>query len=365
VNLFSPVALGDLQLANRVAMAPLTRMRAAADGVPGDLIAEHYAQRASTGVIVTEGTFLNAESRAYAGQPGIATDEQQAGWARVAEAVHARGGRLVMQLMHGGRVSHTAITGTDRVVAPSALAIAGQVYLPDGTKTDFPVPHALTTDEAAGVVDTFVAAARRAVDAGLDGVEVHGANGYLLHEFLSPASNVRDDQYGGSPENRARLVIDVVRAVAAEVGAGRVGLRLSPMHNIQDASETDLADVEATYGALVDAIRPLGLAYLSVLHADPAGELVQGLRARFGGPLMANSGFAVPTTRDEATALVADGHAEVVAVGRAVLANPDLVERWSAGTVENEPNPATFYADGATGYTDYPFLAEPVDAARA
>jgi 2,4-dienoyl-CoA reductase-like NADH-dependent reductase (Old Yellow Enzyme family) len=362
VNLFSPVALGDLQLANRVAMAPLTRMRAAADGVPGDLIAEHYAQRASTGVIVTEGTFLDAESRAYAGQPGIATDEQQAGWARVAEAVHARGGRLVMQLMHGGRVSHTAITGTDRIVAPSALAIAGQVYLPDGTKADLPVPHALTTDEAAGVVGTFVAAARRAIDAGLDGVEVHGANGYLLHEFLSPASNVRDDQYGGSPENRARLVIDVVRAVAAEVGAGRVGLRISPMHNIQDALETDVADVEATYGTLVDAIRPLGLAYLSVLHAEPTGELVQSLRARFGGPLMANSGFAVPTTREEASTLVADGHADVVAVGRAVLANPDLVERWSAGTGENEPNPATFYADGALGYTDYPFLADAAPA---
>ncbi|WP_454051787.1 alkene reductase [Cellulomonas sp. Marseille-Q8402] len=356
MTLFSPVALGDLQLSNRVVMAPLTRMRADADGVPNDLLVEHYAQRASTGLMVTEGTFLDAESRAYPAQPGIATDAQAAGWARVADAVHARGGRLVMQLMHGGRVSHPAITGTDRVVAPSAIAIAGQVHLPDGTKADLPVPHALSTQEAAGVVDTFVAAARRAVDAGLDGVEVHGANGYLLHEFLSPASNVRDDRYGGSPERRARLVVDVVTAVAAEVGAGRVGLRISPMHDIQDALETDLADVEATYGHLVDALRPLGLAYLSVLHAEPAGDLVQGLRARFGGPLMANTGFSEMTTRDEALDLVTRGTAEVVAVGRAAIANPDLVERWAGEHPENEPNPATFYAKGALGYTDYPFL---------
>ncbi|MFF1529516.1 alkene reductase [Cellulomonas sp. NPDC058312] len=364
MNLFSPVALGDLQLPNRVAMAPLTRTRAGADGVPNDLLVEHYAQRASTGLMVTEGTFPSAESRAYPGQPGIATDEQAAGWARVADAVHARGGRLVMQLMHGGRVSHTGITGTDRIVAPSALAIDGETRLPDGSKTAYPVPHALTADEIPGIVATFVEAARRAVDAGLDGVEVHGANGYLLHEFLSPASNVRDDQYGGSPENRARLVVEVVTAVAAEVGAGRVGLRLSPGHNIQDAFETDAADVAATYGHVVDAIRPLGLAYLSVLHADPAGELVQDLRARFGGPLMANTGFSAMTTREEALQLVADGTADVVAVGRAAIANPDLVERWAGQHPENEPNPATFYGAGATGYTDYPFLAD-TDAAGA
>ncbi|WP_337062639.1 alkene reductase [Kineococcus sp. G2] len=357
MDLFSPVALGDLQLANRVVMAPLTRMRAEADGTPNALIAEHYAQRASTGLIVTEGTYPTPESRAYAGQPGIVTPAHVEGWRRVADAVHAEGGRLAMQVMHGGRVSHTAITGTDRIVAPSAIAIQGEAHLPDGTKAPYPVPHALTRDEVRGVVDDFVAASKRAVlEAGLDGVEVHGANGYLLHEFLAPGSNHRDDEYGGSPENRARLTIEVVTAVAEAVGAGRVGVRISPAHNIQDAWEQDPADVEATYQALVEGLRPLGLAYLSVLHPDPAGDLVQGLRKRFEGPLMANSGFGVVTTRQDAVDLVADGVADAVAVGRMVIANPDLVERWAGGHPENEPNPATFYAAGATGYTDYPFL---------
>ncbi|MCI2236892.1 alkene reductase [Paenibacillus sp. TRM 82003] len=357
MDLFSPVALGDLQLANRVVMAPLTRMRAEADGTPNELIAEHYAQRASTGLIVTEGTYPSPESRAYAGQPGIVTPAHVEGWRRVAEAVHARGGRLAMQVMHGGRVSHTAITGTDRIVGPSAIAIQGEAHLPDGTKAPYPVPHALTREEVRGVVDDLVAASERAVlEAGLDGVEVHSANGYLLHEFLAPGSNHRDDEYGGSPENRARLTIEAVTAVAEAVGAGRVGVRISPAHNIQDAWEQDPADVEATYQALVEGLRPLGLAYLSVLHPEPAGDLVQGLRKRFEGPLMANSGFGVVTTRQDAVDLVADGVADAVAVGRMLIANPDLVERWAGGHPENEPNPATFYAPGATGYTDYPFL---------
>ncbi|GAA4982242.1 alkene reductase [Kineococcus glutinatus] len=355
MNLFSPTTLGDIQLPNRVVMAPLTRLRSGAEGVPGPLVAEHYAQRASTGLIVTEGTYPSAESRGYWGQPGIVTDEQVAGWRAVADAVHARGGRLVMQVMHAGRVSHTDITRTDRIVAPSAIAIQGQVHTPTG-KAPYPVPHALTTAEIRGVVDDFVTAARRAVDAGLDGVEVHGANGYLLHQFLAPGSNTRDDRYGGSPENRARLAVEVTTAVAEAVGAGRVGIRISPAHNIQDAFEQDPADVEDTYQALVEGLAPLGLAYLSVLHADPAGGLVQGLRKRFEGPLMANSGFGVVTTREDAVDLVADGVADVVAVGRALMANPDLVERWQGGHPENELVQATVYTSGAEGYTDYPFL---------
>ena len=218
------------------------------------------------------------------------------------------------------------------------------------------MPHALTTAEVEEVREAFVAAARRAVDAGLDGVEVHGANGYLLHEFLAPSSNRREDRYGGSPENRVRLVVEVVQAVAAEIGAGRVGLRISPAHGVQDVLEPDGADVETTYGLLVDALAPLGLAYLSVLHADPTSELVQGLRARFGGHLMINDGFGVVTSRADAEALVAEGAADSVAVGRMVIANPDLVERWDGGHPENEPDPDTFYAGGARGYTDYPFL---------
>jgi 2,4-dienoyl-CoA reductase-like NADH-dependent reductase (Old Yellow Enzyme family) len=355
MDLFSPVTLGDLELANRVVMAPLTRMRAGASGIPNDLVVEHYAQRAGIGLIITEGTYPNHESQAFVGQPGIVTDEQVAGWRRVAEAVHARGGRIVMQVMHGGRVTHPDVNGGRRVVAPSAIAIDGAGHTGKG-KQAYPVPHALTTEEAQQTLRDFVAAAERAVEAGLDGVEIHGANGYLLHEFLSPAANRRDDQYGGSPENRARFVVEVVTAVAEAIGAGRVGLRISPEHNIQDALETDRDDVRATYGALLDALRPLGLAYLSVLHAEPAGELVQELRRRFDGPLIANSGFGSVTTRDEAVRLIDAAHADAVAVGRAAIANPDLVERWAGQHPENVPNAALFYAAGAEGYTDYPVL---------
>jgi 2,4-dienoyl-CoA reductase-like NADH-dependent reductase (Old Yellow Enzyme family) len=261
-----------------------------------------------------------------------------------------------MQVMHGGRVSHPDINGCDRIVAPSAIAIGGEVRTPAG-KQPYPVPHALTTDEARATLADIVAASERAVAAGLDGVEIHSANGYLLHEFLSPASNQRTDVYGGSPENRARFVVEVTTAVAAAIGAGKVGIRISPEHDVQDALEPDRADVLATYGTLVDGLRPLGLAYLSVLHKEPAGDLVQELRRRFDGPLIANSGFASPTTRDEAVQLISDAHAEAVAVGRLVIANPDLVERWAGEHPENVPNPATFYAAGAEGYTDYPTLA--------
>ncbi|MGX7727985.1 alkene reductase [Rhodococcus sp. 2H158] len=355
MDLFTPVTLGDLELANRVVMAPLTRLRSGSSGVPGDLVVEHYRQRASAGLIIAEGTYLNHESQAFVGQPGIVTGEQVAGWRRVAEAVHDRGGRIVLQVMHGGRVTHPDVNGGRRVVAPSAIAIDGVGHTEKG-KQPYPVPHALTTEEARAIIGDFVAAARRAIEAGLDGVEIHGANGYLLHEFLSPAANQRADEYGGSPENRARFVVEVVTAVASAVGAGRVGLRISPEHNIQDAYETDRDDVLATYGTLLEQVRPLNLAYLSVLHEDPAGELVQELRRRFGGRLIANSGFASPTTRAEAVQLIEAAHADAVAVGRALIANPDLVERWHGEHPENELRPALFYSPGAEGYTDYPFL---------
>jgi N-ethylmaleimide reductase len=355
VDLFSPVPLGDIELANRVVMAPLTRMRSGATGVPGDLVVEHYRQRAGLGLVITEGTYPTHEGQAFVGQPGIVTDEQVEGWRRVAEAVHARGGKIVMQVMHGGRVTHPDVNGGRRVVAPSAIAIDGEGHTERG-KQPYPEPHALTVEEARQTLQDFVSAATRAVEAGLDGVEIHGANGYLLHEFLSPASNRRTDEYGGTPENRARFVVQVVTAVAAAIGAGRVGLRISPEHDIQDAYETDRDDVRATYGALLDQLRPLGLAYLSVLHAEPAGELVQELRERFGGPLVANSGFGSVTTREEAVRLIEAAHADAVAVGRAAIANPDLVERWAGEHPENEPKAHLFYASGAEGYTDYPTL---------
>ncbi|WP_040338958.1 alkene reductase [Candidatus Blastococcus massiliensis] len=357
MDLFSPVALGELQLANRVVMAPLTRLRCGGEGVPGDLVVEHYRQRAGLGMIITEGAWPSPQSRGYVGQPGIVTDEQVAGWRRVADAVHERGGLVVMQLMHAGRVTHPEINGGRRVEAPSPIAIEGVARTPGG-KLPYPVPAELTTDDVRGIVQDVVLAARRAIEAGLDGVELHGANGYLLHEFLSPAANERTDEYGGTPANRARLVVEVVTAVAEAVGAGRVGLRISPEHNIQGAFETDGADLLLTYGSLLDQLRPLGLAYLSVLHQEPGGELVQELRRRFGGPLIANSGFGTVTTREEAVQLIDAAHAEAVAVGRAVIANPDLVERWAGEHPENEPQPHLFYSNGAEGYTDYPVLEQ-------
>lgn len=356
-KLFTPVTLGGLRLRNRMVMAPLTRTRAADDGVPGDLAVEHYAQRASLGLIVTEGTYPFREGRTWTGQPGIETAEQIAGWRRVADAVHEAGGAVVMQIMHGGRISHPVISGTGRTVAPSAVAAPGEIRTPDG-KVDLPVPDALTTEDIAAVVEGFAAAARNAIEAGLDGVEIHGANGYLLHQFLSPAANHRTDSYGGDPENRARLVIEVLTAVASAVGADRTGVRFSPEHNIQGALETDADDVAATYTAVAAGLEPLGLAFVDVLHRDPAGELVQKFRAAIGAPLIANSGFGAVTTRDEAIALVEDGVADAVAIGRAALANPDLVARWTQGADENTPDPSTFYTDGARGYTDYPTLGE-------
>lgn len=356
MQLFSPTTLGALALSNRVVMAPLTRMRAGVSGEPNDMMVEYYRQRASIGMIVSEGVFTSAVSRSNPGQPGIVTEAQLAGWRRVADAVHAEGGTIVMQLMHGGRVSHEATTGGLTPVAPSAIAIDGETYTPLGKKA-FPTPHALTEAEVGDIVTEHVTAATRAIEAGFDGVELHSANGYLLHEFLSPVSNVRDDNYGGSPEKRARLVIDVASAVAAAIGGDRVGIRISPSHNIQGVLEEDADVTRATYDALMTGLAPLGLAYLSVLHAQPGGDLVQGLRARFGGPLVINTGFGVVTARDEAVSLVEAGTADAVAVGRPAIANPDLVGRWRENAPITAADPTTFYTPSAEGYTDYPALA--------
>ncbi len=357
VKLFEPAELGALRLSNRIVMAPLTRTRAGAQGIPNDLLVKHYAQRASLGMIVTEGTWPVQEGRSYPGQPGIETDEQIAGWRRVADAVHERGGTIVMQLMHGGRVSHPEISQTPRIVGPSAVAAPGQTHTASG-KVDMPVPHALTTDEVQEAVQGFVQAARNAIAAGLDGVEVHGANGYLVHEFMSSTSNTRDDQYGGSPENRARFAIEVTTAVAEAVGADRTGIRLSPEHGIQGVIEDDADDVRAVYTAIAEGLAPLGLAFVDVLHAEPTGDLVQHIRRTANAPLVANSGFSAMTDRDEALSLVEGGFAEAVAVGRAAIANPDLAERWEQDAELNAPRPELFYGDSGEGYVDYPTLAE-------
>ena len=356
MNLFSPLTVGSVELSNRLVMAPLTRMRSGRDGVPGPMVAEHYRQRASLGLIISEGTYPSFAGQAFTGQPGLVTEEQVAGWRKVTDAVHAAGGRIYAQVMHSGRVTHPGINGGREVLAPSAVAINGLTHTYEG-KQPYPVPRALAADEIPQVIAEFVAACRNAVDAGFDGVELHGANGYLLHEFLSPAANLRTDGYGGSPENRARFVIELYRAVAAEIGAERTGLRISPEHNVQDALETDPEDLLATYGTLVDAIAPLKPAYLSILHNDPAGHLVQELRRRFYGPVLLNSGFGVETTRDEALEMMDRGLCDAVIVGRPALANPDLVRRWRDDLPLNAPDRSTFYAFGPEGYTDYPEYA--------
>ncbi|MGA8988077.1 alkene reductase [Aeromicrobium sp.] len=353
-NLFDHLTMGSWTLPNRIVMAPLTRNRAEQGGIPGDLAVQYYGQRASAGLIITEGSQPSAAGQGYLNTPGFHTAEQLAGWSRVAEAVHAKGGHIVAQLMHVGRISHPDNTGGQDIIAPSALPAPAQMFTADGPK-DHPTPRALELSEIPGVVEDYVAAARNAIDAGLDGVEVHAANGYLIHQFLAPGSNERTDEYGGSPENRARFAVEVTRAVAEAIGADKVGIRISPAHNIQGATEQDPADVEATYTALVKAIAPLGLAYLSVL-ADPSLELIQELRTTFGGVFIANTGFANVTTKESAQALLDADLADAIAVGRPLIANPDLVERWRTDAVLNEPNGATFYGGGAEGYVDYPFL---------
>lgn len=357
-SLFSPITLGRLELPNRIVMAPLTRRRAHADGTPSDLMVRHYADRATAGLIIAEGTFLSHRSRTYLNQPGLATDEHVAGWRQVTDAVHEAGGRITVQLMHGGRVAMLPDAEERGIVAPSALPVGGERRLPDGTTRPHATPRALATDEVGGVVAEFADAARRAIDAGFDGVEIHGANGYLLQQFLAASTNHRDDAYGGSPANRARLVVEVTRAVADAVGADRTALRLSPGETRQGLEEHDSPDVAATYAALNAGIAGLGLAYLHVLSFHPDSELVQGIRRDFGGPFVINSGFEEVTTRAEAERFLVEDLGDAVAVGRPLLANPDLVRRWREGRELNAPDPATFYTPGEVGYNDYPFLED-------
>ncbi|MHA3703529.1 alkene reductase [Jatrophihabitans sp. YIM 134969] len=353
-SLFEPIEVGKLTLSNRIAMAPLTRNRAGAGQVPREIAAQYYGQRAGVGLIITEGTQPSAVGQGYLDTPGIHTEEQVEGWRAVADAVHARGGHIVVQLMHTGRIGHPDNTPVPDLVAPSAIAAPGQIVTATGQQ-DFPTPRALATEEIPAVVGEFVHAARSAVEAGLDGVEIHAANGYLVHQFLAPSSNVRTDAYGGSPENRARFAVEVVTAVAEAIGPERVGIRISPSHNIQGAVEDDPEATATTYRTLVDAIAPLGLAYLSYL-ADPRAELTRDLRTRFGGPVIGNDGFGEVTTQESAQALLDEGLADLVAVGRLAIANPDLVERWRTGAPLNEPDSATFYGGDAEGYVDYPTL---------
>ncbi|RYC05432.1 alkene reductase [Nocardioides zhouii] len=355
---FESLTVGRWQLPQRFVMAPLTRNRAGAGHAPTTLNAEYYAQRAGAGLIVTEGTAPSQVGQGYLDVPGLYTDEQVAGWRLVADAVHARDGVVVAQLMHAGRIAHADNKDGVETVSASAVQAPGEMVTADGNKPH-DVPRAPSTDEVAGLVADFVTAARNAVAAGLDGVEVHAANGYLLHQFLDPTINLRDDVYGGTPENRARFVVEVVTAVAEAIGADRVGLRLSPGHQFNGVGEElGSTDLTATYRAVVDGVAPLGLAYLSLLASplEPLETLVRDLRERFDGIVLINDGFGDVTSLGSVEELLETGLADAVVVGRPFLANPDLDERWRQGAELNEPDQATFYGGGAEGYTDYPTL---------
>ncbi|MEU6389513.1 alkene reductase [Streptomyces sp. NPDC046939] len=347
--LWQPARAGSIELPHRLAMAPMTRNRSTPEGVPTELNAEYYAQRASLALIVTEGTQPSPDGQGYLLTPGIHSPGQVAGWRKVTDAVHAAGGRIVVQLMHTGRIAHPDNTAHGRQpVAPSAVRPAGVMFTADGPR-EMPVPRALSTDEVGATVDDFRRAAAYAVEAGADGVEIHGANGYLVHQFLSGNANERTDRYGGSVENRIRFAVDVATAVADEIGADRTGIRLSPGNPYNDIREDDVHEL---YPALVRALAPLDLAYLHLMHIGDE-ELLRTLRSLWPGTLLLNRAGADLGAR---AADVAEGLADVVTVGASALANPDLVDRIRSGAPLNDPDPATFYGGGASGYTDYPAL---------
>jgi N-ethylmaleimide reductase len=348
-ELWTPVRVGAIELPHRLGMAPMTRDRSAFDGTPTPLNAEYYAQRASMGLLITEGTQPSEDGQGYLLTPGVHTGDHVAGWRRVADAVHAGGGRLVIQLMHTGRINHPSNTPHGRQpVAPSPVAANGQMFTAQGMQ-DFPVPRELDAEGIAATVDNFRRAAAAAIRAGADGVEIHGANGYLVHQFLSSNANQRTDSHGGSTENRIRFAVEVAAAVAAEIGADRTGIRLSPGNPYNDITEDD---TRSLYLALAQALAPLDLAYLHLVIAQ-SDPLLKELRVAWPGALLVNTPAAA---LEERAALVADGTADVVTVGQLALANPDLVARMRAGGPFNEPDPSTYYGGDHRGYTDYPAL---------
>lgn len=352
-DLFTPLNAGALQLPNRVLMAPLTRCRAADGHRPTPLMAEHYAQRASAGLLIAEATMAMEGNSAFWHEPGIYSEAQIAGWKEVTDAVHAAGGRIVLQLWHGGRACHPLLNDGRQPVAPSALAISNDtVHTPQG-KQPYTVPRALADDELPGIVAGFAQAARNAKAAGFDGVEVHGANGYLLDEFLRDGSNRRSGPYGGPLENRARLLLEVLDAVCGVWGAERVGLRVSPLNSYNDMRDSDPVGLMTW---LAKRLSGRGLAYLHVMRGDffgqQTGDVLTPAREHFDGVLIGNMGYS----GDEATKAIASGQLDAVAFGVPFLANPDLPQRLRLGAPLNKPNPATFYTPGAAGYTDYPTL---------
>ena len=348
---FEAAPVGRYTTRNRVVMSPMTRSRAYGPGnTPTELMATYYAQRAGAGLIITEGTQPSAVGQGYTNTPGLHTDEQVAAWRPVTAAVHERGGLIFAQLMHTGRIGHPVLHGATPVGA-SPVAATGQVFTQEGP-LDFVEPEPLDADGIAATIADFARSARNAVAAGFDGVELHGANGYLLHQFLSTNANRRDDDWGGTIEGRIRLTVEVARAVATEIGADRLGLRISPANPFNDIVEDDHRD---TYLALLDALAPLGLAYLHV-GEGPDTEFTAVLRERWGGTLILNPYTPGAWTGPEALKRIENGDADLISYGALFLANPDLPERLAAGGPFNTPDYSKAYGGDHEGYTDYPAL---------
>ena len=360
-QLFESAQLGNLTLTNHVVMAPMTRSRALGN-VPNAMMATYYGQRATAGLIITEGISPSPDGLGYARMPGIFSPEQTAGWKLTTDAVHEQGGHIFAQLMHAGRISHPAnLPAGARIVAPSAIAAAGQMWTDADGMQPQPVPEELTTDEVKAVVQEFVQGAQNAIEAGFDGIELHGANGYLLEQFLHPGANQRTDEYGGSIENRSRFILDVAAGVVNAVGADKVGIRLSPYGVNGDMPH--YPEIHETYLYLAAELHKLGLVYLHLVdHAGMGAPVVppavvDAIREQFKGTLILSGSYDVA----RAEVVLESGLADLVAFGRPFIANPDLVERLKEGADLAQPDPATFYAPGANGFeqgfTDYPTLA--------
>jgi N-ethylmaleimide reductase len=352
--LFSPLKIGALTLPNRILMAPLTRCRAEDGHVPGPLMAEYYAQRASAGLIIAEATMAMEGNSAFWREPGIYSQAQVEGWKRVTDAVHAKGGRMALQIWHGGRACHPLLNDGAIPVAPSPIAITnGQVMTPQGMQP-YVTPRELRDDEIPGIVKGFATAARNAKAAGFDMIELHGANGYLIDEFLRDGANGRGAPYGGPIENRARLLFEILDASIDVWGADRVGLRLSPLNSYNSMRDSDPVGLTTWLAA---ALNKFGLAYLHVMRADffqeQKADVLTPARAQFKNALIGNMGYAAA----EADAAIREGALDAVAFGSSFLANPDLPARIAAGAPLNAPNPETFYTQGPVGYTDYPAMA--------
>jgi N-ethylmaleimide reductase len=356
-NLFSPVRMGALDLPNRILMSAMTRTRATADNVPTDLMAEYFAQRASAGLIVTDCTAVSPQARGVIRGPGIWRDDQIEGWRKVTRRVHEAGGRIVCQIWHCGRVAHPDMRDGEAPVAPSPIPATGDFFLPSG-RVDFPVPRELALDEIPGIIEDFAQATRNARAAGFDGVELHGANGYLHDQFLQDGSNKRTDAYGGSAENRARLMVETTQAMIAAWDASCVGVRLSPSSYLYGADDCHKRE---TFGTVIDQLNGLGLAYLTLLEPNAKDaergvqipNVAETFRAQVTVPLIVNTGF----DKAKGDRVLASGLADAVAFGVPYIANADLVARFRKDAPLNKPDPSTFYGEGRKGYTDYPALA--------